>query len=139
MTAPVSGNNIIALQAMCDLRFIFMQVLLKAVKKTYWPRGLLGPPVRAVRDISLSVREGECYGLLGVNGAGKTTTFKMITGEEAPDRSSSRQSIKPDVLLAGESVLSSRSSALGHLGFCPQFDGLPPTLSGVEILTFFAR
>ena len=32
----------------------------------------------AVQDISFSVSEGECLGILGVNGAGKTTTLKMI-------------------------------------------------------------
>ena len=36
----------------------------------------------AVNGITVSVRTGECFGLLGVNGAGKTTTFKMITGDE---------------------------------------------------------
>ena len=27
------------------------------------------------------VKQGECFGLLGINGAGKTTTFKMLTGD----------------------------------------------------------
>jgi ABC-2 type transport system ATP-binding protein len=34
----------------------------------------------AVRDVSLHVRYGEIYGLLGANGAGKTTTIKMLCG-----------------------------------------------------------
>lgn len=36
----------------------------------------------AVKGISFSMKQAECFGLLGVNGAGKTTTFKMITGDE---------------------------------------------------------
>lgn len=36
----------------------------------------------AVKGISFSLRQAECFGLLGVNGAGKTTTFKMLTGDE---------------------------------------------------------
>ena len=37
----------------------------------------------AVRSLSLGIKRGECFGLLGVNGAGKTTTFKMLTGDES--------------------------------------------------------
>ena len=32
----------------------------------------------AVDELSLSVRKGELFSLLGVNGAGKTTTVKML-------------------------------------------------------------
>ena len=35
----------------------------------------------AVDRMTLGVKAGECFGLLGVNGAGKTTTFKMLTGD----------------------------------------------------------
>ena len=38
-----------------------------------------------VKDVSISISEGEIVGLLGPNGAGKTTTFRMITGEILPD------------------------------------------------------
>jgi ABC-2 type transport system ATP-binding protein len=36
--------------------------------------------VRAVDHLSLSAREGEIYGFLGINGAGKTTTIRLIMG-----------------------------------------------------------
>jgi len=36
--------------------------------------------VKAVHDLSFSVRNGEVFGLLGPNGAGKTTTIKTIIG-----------------------------------------------------------
>lgn len=37
-----------------------------------------------VRDINLSIDEGEVYGFLGPNGAGKSTTLKMILGLAQP-------------------------------------------------------
>ena len=42
-------------------------------------------PLRAVRDVSLSVRQGDVLGFLGPNGAGKSTTMRMITGYLSPD------------------------------------------------------
>lgn len=35
---------------------------------------------RAVDHISLTVKKGELFALLGVNGAGKTTTIRMLSG-----------------------------------------------------------
>src|SRR6185369_1986643 len=34
----------------------------------------------AVKDVSLSVRRGEIFGVLGPNGAGKSTTIRMLCG-----------------------------------------------------------
>jgi ABC-2 type transport system ATP-binding protein len=39
----------------------------------------------AVEDVSLSVEEGEIFGILGPNGAGKTTTVECIEGLRSPD------------------------------------------------------
>ena len=58
----------------------------------------------------------------GANGAGKTTTFKVVTGEVAPDAG--------DAFVAGASVLLRRAAARRALGYCPQFDGLPATMTG---------
>jgi ABC-2 type transport system ATP-binding protein len=51
------------------------------ISKTYG-RGAGG--VRAVSNVSLSVRAGEVYGFLGPNGAGKSTTIRMLLGLIAP-------------------------------------------------------
>jgi branched-chain amino acid transport system ATP-binding protein len=36
--------------------------------------------LKAVKEFSLSIRQGELVGLIGPNGAGKTTVFNVITG-----------------------------------------------------------
>jgi lipopolysaccharide export system ATP-binding protein len=38
-----------------------------------------------VKDLSITVKQGEIVGLLGPNGAGKTTTFYMVVGLIPPD------------------------------------------------------
>ena len=41
--------------------------------------------VKALRDVSLTIRRGEVYGLIGPNGAGKTTFFNCMTGLYVPE------------------------------------------------------
>jgi branched-chain amino acid transport system ATP-binding protein len=46
--------------------------------------------IRALRGISLEVRDGEIVTLLGANGAGKTTTLRSINGLNRPRRGTIR-------------------------------------------------
>lgn len=47
------------------------------VRKSFSGRG--GKTVRAVDDVSLQVRRGEIYGLLGANGSGKSTLIRVFS------------------------------------------------------------
>ena len=51
----------------------------------------------AVDHLTLDIREGELFGLLGVNGAGKSTTIKMLSCLCRPTAG--------DALLLGDSIL----------------------------------
>src|SRR5262245_61875034 len=83
----------------------------------------------AVKGVSLQVRHGEIYGLLGANGAGKTTTIKMLCGLLEPTGG--------EVHLAGERGL--RSGAVRQqLGYMSQKFSLYNDLSIEENLDFFA-
>ena len=62
---------------------------LREVKKSFGD-------VAIIRDISLSVAQGERHALIGPNGAGKSTTFNLISGYMAPSSGS--------VLLRGEVI-----------------------------------
>jgi len=45
---------------------------------------------RGIRDVTMTVREGDIYGFFGPNGAGKTTVMKIMTGLSRADRGSVR-------------------------------------------------
>ena len=84
----------------------------------------------AVKNISLEVRYGEIYGLLGANGAGKTTTIKMLCGLLEPTTG--------DMQLTGERG-SLRSPAVRQkIGYMSQKFSLYDDLSIGENLDFFA-
>ena len=46
--------------------------------------------LRAVNDVSFSVRRGEILGIIGPNGAGKTTLFNVLNGFQKPEKGSIR-------------------------------------------------
>nr|QNH67856.1 ATP-binding cassette transporter subfamily A member 1-like protein X2 [Brachionus rotundiformis] len=85
----------------------------------------------AVKGLCLGIKEGECFGLLGINGAGKSTTFKIITGEILPSAG--------DVVISGNSILAQRQKALDNIGYCPQKNAIFPLLTAKEHLKFYAR
>ena len=41
--------------------------------------------IEAVKDVTLSIQEGQIFGLLGTNGAGKSTLLRMMSGVLKPD------------------------------------------------------
>jgi ABC-2 type transport system ATP-binding protein len=84
----------------------------------------------AVRGVSLQVRYGEIYGLLGANGAGKTTTIKMLCGLVAPTGGS--------VQLAGWTKQLRSSEVRQSIGYMSQKFSLYNDLSIEENLEFFA-
>jgi ABC-2 type transport system ATP-binding protein len=83
----------------------------------------------AVKNVSLQVRYGEIYGLLGANGAGKTTTIKMLCGLLEPTSG--------EVLLAGERSVRS-GGVRQQIGYMSQKFSLYNDLSIAENLDFFA-
>ena len=71
-----------------------------------------------VSDVSLGVRRGEVYGLVGKNGAGKTTLIRLVLGLASPTRG--------EVEIAGQrtpSTLAAARSRVGALIEQPAFYG----------------
>ncbi|XP_065493613.1 glucosylceramide transporter ABCA12 [Caloenas nicobarica] len=87
----------------------------------------------AVKNVSLGIPAGECFGLLGVNGAGKTTIFKMLTGDIGA--SSGRLRVQDH-----SGSLNDISEAHWSLfGYCPQEDALDDLLTVEEHMYYYAR
>ena len=82
-TLEIAGRTlypaIFAARAASILKENFM-ILVNAdkINKSYTEKPLL-------KDISLSIHEGEKIGLIGVNGTGKSTLLRIIAGSEYPD------------------------------------------------------
>src|SRR6266516_7680559 len=76
-----------------------------------------------LRGASLQINPGEHVGLVGRNGAGKTTVFRLISGEESPDRGDlvRARGLRLGLLSqhvhfqAGSTVHESALAAFGHL------------------------
>ena len=111
-------------------------VILESLSKTF---GGGAKAKRAVRDVSVGMPRGQCFGLLGINGAGKTSTFRMITGEFAPTHGDTKVLSTHGGTREYVSVGAELSRARRAMGYCPQFDGLQPNMTGREHLQFYAQ
>ncbi len=83
-----------------------------------------------VRNLSLTVEQGEIYGFLGPNGSGKTTFIRMLCGLLRPDSGSGR--------CLGFDLLSESDRIKPHIGYMAQRFSLYEDLSVRENLDFMA-
>ncbi len=85
----------------------------------------------AVKDISLQVKQGGIFALLGVNGAGKTTTIRMLNGLSKPTAG--------EAYVLGKSIREDLDSIKKISDLSPQETSVAPGLTVRENLEFMAR
>lgn len=100
----------------------------KAISKSY-RKGFWMKSVQALRDVSLSVQEGDLYGFIGPNGAGKSTTIKSILGLVRPDEG--------ELSVFGSNHLGAKERL--QLGYMPEQPFFNDSLSGYEIVAYAGR
>lgn len=86
---------------------------------------------RAVDHASISVRQGEIFGLLGANGAGKTTLIKMLTGIIPPSGGEGQ--------VAGANMRGASRAIKEHIGYMSQAFSLYQDLTVLENIRLFGR
>jgi ABC-2 type transport system ATP-binding protein len=84
----------------------------------------------AVRDVSLSVRRGEIFGILGPNGAGKSTTIRMLCGILDPTGGTGT--------VVGFDIVREAERIKERIGYMTQRFSLYEDLSVSDNLTFYA-
>lgn len=82
----------------------------------------------AVRELSLTLYEGEIFAFLGPNGAGKTTTLKVTTGLLRPDAGTVR--------VCGLSLRHQALQAKQHIAYVPDQPFVYDKLTGREFIHF---
>ncbi len=85
--------------------------------------------VRALDDLSLSVKPGGIFGFLGGNGAGKTTTIKILMGLLFPTEGSAK------ILGSPIDDVKMRS----RIGYCPENPYFYDYLTPLELLDYFGQ
>jgi ABC-2 type transport system ATP-binding protein len=84
----------------------------------------------AIDDVSLSVEQGEIFGILGRNGAGKTTSVECIAGLRAPDQGTIR--------VLGLDPQKDHAELTGRLGVQLQESQLPAQIKVAEALELYS-
>src|SRR5262249_46695470 len=87
--------------------------------------------VAALDRLTLDVRAGEVFGLLGPNGSGKTTFMRLLAGYLMPSAGG--------LTVAGLDVVSESLAVRRRIGYVPESAPLYPHMRVGEFLTFMAR
>ena len=85
----------------------------------------------AVDDVSLQIKPGEIFAILGPNGSGKTTTLKCVAGLVSPSAG--------QVLVDGLDPWTDAVRAKRLFSYLPQRVAFPEMLTAREILQFYCR
>ncbi|HEV2104829.1 MAG TPA: ABC transporter ATP-binding protein [Candidatus Eisenbacteria bacterium] len=86
--------------------------------------------VQAVAGLTLAIRAGELFGILGPNGSGKTTAIRMLCGILAPGGGAAT--------VAGADVATRPDQVKARIGYMSQAFGLYRDLTVDENLDFYA-
>jgi ABC-2 type transport system ATP-binding protein len=87
--------------------------------------------LRAVDGVSLQIKAGEIYGLVGADGAGKTTTLRLLVGALLLD--------KGDVTICGYDIVRQTEHARSQIGYLSQRFSMYEDLTVLENIRFFAE
>jgi len=85
--------------------------------------------LRAVDNLSMNIRAGETFGLIGPNGSGKTTLIRMLVGLILPSSGT--------IQIMNERVPSSKIAA--QMGYMTQLSALYLDLTARENMQFFCN
>ena len=88
-------------------------------------------PVKALKEASFKVEQGQIVGLVGPNGAGKSTTMKILTTYLYPT--------KGEAHICGYSVLENPIEVRSRIGYLPEILPLYPNMEVSTYLDFVAR
>ena len=87
--------------------------------------------VAAVDRVTLTIRQGEMFGLIGPNGAGKSTLIKMLTTLLPPTSGSAT--------VVGYDIIRQPGEVRRHIGYVPQLLSSDGALTGYENMLLSAR